>query len=576
MLERVSHELPLTFGSTRRIAQALIAPEQGRRQCCVSARGVVALWLNTVRRRPSFFDAPSFSIRFCIAVKLPVDEGGGMKRLLRFVVILIAFGWVLPASAQIPTDEENSDTTPSLGGLLIYDRDFKHNATPFSLTNETTITVELIGVRSRIESLYLAEDDQLTSNVQAHYRRPLGNYDGGTTFTFTLTPENGVRTIWAIAQNRTEYISPPTSGTITLDTIPPTFNLAFSKHKGDVRVEVTFSEDVHEFDTDDIEIGGGGGVVMRFSGKGSHYVFWITPNNSKTVRIGIHADDIWDLAGNPAASPASVNMAPAVEEINLPSLTMMGSSESNYFVGNDESNDFETLTAIDVWVDFYWTNLTRNGSEANPYNNITEGVAYANAGDTINIEPGASPERLRITKQLRIEAPNGPARIGGAGCLAYGRVLRWYDPTGNVIAWMDENGRFYTTGAIHTSQGLLTGQYVWSVIDGSGTHAGMTANGDLYLQGGFSTNPSTGHLFYVSDPNNMSSALASISSDGAMHLRDSSSSYAWQNCALRGPENIPSTVTAHSVSPLFPTPNYWRDLPARYQTYLNQDSILTT
>ena len=64
-----------------------------------------------------------------------------------------------------------------------------------------------------------------------------------------------------------------------------------------------------------------------------------------------------------------------------------------------------------VWVDFNYAGA-ENGTFDEPYNTLAEGVAAANAGDTICIKPGSSPETITITKAVTLRACGGPATIG--------------------------------------------------------------------------------------------------------------------------------------------------------------------
>jgi len=52
------------------------------------------------------------------------------------------------------------------------------------------------------------------------------------------------------------------------------------------------------------------------------------------------------------------------------------------------------------------------GTYSAPYNTLAEGVAAVNPGGTVRIKAGVSGEILEITKAVRIEAPEGEARIG--------------------------------------------------------------------------------------------------------------------------------------------------------------------
>ncbi len=69
----------------------------------------------------------------------------------------------------------------------------------------------------------------------------------------------------------------------------------------------------------------------------------------------------------------------------------------------------------DVWVDFTYAGLPffpETGSFVFPDNTVAEGVSRVASGGTIHFKPGSSSERPTITKQMSLEAYNGPVTIG--------------------------------------------------------------------------------------------------------------------------------------------------------------------
>ena len=64
-----------------------------------------------------------------------------------------------------------------------------------------------------------------------------------------------------------------------------------------------------------------------------------------------------------------------------------------------------------IWVDFDYSG-TEIGTAIEPFNTLAEGVDAVTPGGTIRIKAGVSGEILEITKAVRIEAPEGEARIG--------------------------------------------------------------------------------------------------------------------------------------------------------------------
>jgi len=64
-----------------------------------------------------------------------------------------------------------------------------------------------------------------------------------------------------------------------------------------------------------------------------------------------------------------------------------------------------------IWVDFNYSG-TEVGTESAPFNSLAEGVNAVIPGGTIRIKAGVTGEVLEITKEVRLEAPEGEARIG--------------------------------------------------------------------------------------------------------------------------------------------------------------------
>jgi hypothetical protein len=64
-----------------------------------------------------------------------------------------------------------------------------------------------------------------------------------------------------------------------------------------------------------------------------------------------------------------------------------------------------------LWVDFNYVG-TRTGDFYTPYNTMAEAVSAAPVGCTLNLKAGSRAETLTISKQLTLEAYNGPATVG--------------------------------------------------------------------------------------------------------------------------------------------------------------------
>lgn len=65
-----------------------------------------------------------------------------------------------------------------------------------------------------------------------------------------------------------------------------------------------------------------------------------------------------------------------------------------------------------TWVDFAYSG-PEDGSFANPYNTVAEGVSYVPVGGVLMIKAGTSAETPTISKAMRIEAFGGAVTIGG-------------------------------------------------------------------------------------------------------------------------------------------------------------------
>lgn len=64
-----------------------------------------------------------------------------------------------------------------------------------------------------------------------------------------------------------------------------------------------------------------------------------------------------------------------------------------------------------VWLDFPWGGA-KMGTEPQPFSTLDDALTWVTDGGTIKIKPGSAAISKRITKQVRIEAPSGGARIG--------------------------------------------------------------------------------------------------------------------------------------------------------------------
>lgn len=72
---------------------------------------------------------------------------------------------------------------------------------------------------------------------------------------------------------------------------------------------------------------------------------------------------------------------------------------------------FEWITSSDTWVDFHYGG-SEQGTFAQPFNTLTEGVNAASHGGTVKLKPGERLETLTISKRLNLEAIGGAVTIG--------------------------------------------------------------------------------------------------------------------------------------------------------------------
>ncbi len=98
---------------------------------------------------------------------------------------------------------------------------------------------------------------------------------------------------------------------VMADLISPTVSLATSATSPvgtTFSVSATFSEDVTDFDSSDVEVGNGS--VGNFSGSGQNYSFDVTPTSNGEVTVDVGAGVAQDAAGNgnAAATPLSLTV----------------------------------------------------------------------------------------------------------------------------------------------------------------------------------------------------------------------------------------------------------------------------
>jgi hypothetical protein len=71
----------------------------------------------------------------------------------------------------------------------------------------------------------------------------------------------------------------------------------------------------------------------------------------------------------------------------------------------------EWLSAVDTWVDFNGS-APFQGTLAQPYKTLADGVTFGSYGGTLHIKTGTSPEKPTLSKPMTFKGYNGPATIG--------------------------------------------------------------------------------------------------------------------------------------------------------------------
>lgn len=107
-----------------------------------------------------------------------------------------------------------------------------------------------------------------------------------------------------------------------------------------------------------------------------------------------------------------------------------------------------------IFVDLANTSGTEDGSSANPFNTIQEGIAAAAVDDTVLVAPGNYQENVTINKNLSLLSSGGKAvtTITGQGNTALGAVLVTNKTTGVTLGDTDQG--FTIVGIDNASPGI--------------------------------------------------------------------------------------------------------------------------
>lgn len=154
-------------------------------------------------------------------------------------------------------------------------------------------------------------------------------------------------------------------------------------------------------------------------------------------------------------------------------------------------------------------------------------------------------------------------------------VWQLVDKSGVPQAWLLEDGTLHVTGSITYCTPLVVtssddfyvtnGASVIFVIKVDGPDGGNLKFAGPVNPGNPAPVPSANHQFYIVNPNNPSDVLMSVDDNGILHLKDPVNGLEQHATTARASYLAPWNITARSISPVYPTPNSWADLPEAYK-----------
>ncbi|MCY4232938.1 MAG: Ig-like domain-containing protein, partial [Bacteroidetes bacterium] len=235
----------------------------------------------------------------------------------------------------------------------------------------TTPTVNITGLPSKINST-----DELTAtftfskDVTGFETGDItvsgatkGTFSGsGKSYTLPLTPngsEDVVVTVAKDAATAGTNTGPATPETATAkwDSDPPGVEITglppYINSTDPLTVNFTFTEDVTGFKTGDITVSGalkgafGNGTSNTFSGNGTNYTLWITPNGRKDVVVTVVKDAATDGLNSGPAAPETATAVwdsdpPDVRITGLPSKINSTAELTAIFTFTEDVTGFET------------------------------------------------------------------------------------------------------------------------------------------------------------------------------------------------------------------------------------------
>ncbi|MEN6626380.1 MAG: LamG-like jellyroll fold domain-containing protein [Candidatus Sumerlaeia bacterium] len=149
-------------------------------------------------------------------------------------------------------------------------------------------------------------------------------------------------------------------------------------------VKVAFGAAVTGFAASDVTVTNG--AVSGVTGSGGFYTFTVTATTQG------QATTVTIPAG--AVSPTNNAAAATISRVCYPA------------TGGDA-----------IWVGYGYAGALL-GTQADPFATMADGLAWVKSGGIINILTGSNPETPRITKQVRLQASGGTAKIGSASGVA--------------------------------------------------------------------------------------------------------------------------------------------------------------
>ena len=399
---------------------------------------------NSERENPDTNNPPADSDKPTVTITGPTDTQKG------------PFDITITFSEDV-TDFEQGDVTVTNGTVT----SFSGSGTTYTVTitpaGSGTVTVDVPGYDNSGTEPFtvIADTDAPTVTITGPTDAQKGPFDITITFSEDVTDfgqddvtvTNG--TVTSFSGSGTTYtvtITPAGSGTVTVDvpgydnsgtepftviadTDAPTVTITgpTDAQKGPFDITITFSEDITDFEQNDVTVTNG--TVTSFSGSGTTYTVTITPAGSGTVTVDVSAGVATDGAsnGNTAASQFSVtaDLDPPTVTITGPTdaqkgpfdITITFSEDVTDFGQDDITVGNGTVTAFSGSGNTYTATITPTATGTVTVN-IDENIATDGAGngnntaeEQISVEVNLTPPSVTITDPTGTSGPTA----GGLG-----------------------------------------------------------------------------------------------------------------------------------------------------------------